>query len=60
MAPAESARTRTFDALDVLGRDLLKRQVQHRLMVGGGVRAGVARPQQAAQRLARLIGIASL
>src|SRR5215212_9532740 len=38
-----------LDALDVLGRDLLKRQVQHRLMVGGGVRAGVARPQQAAQ-----------
>ena len=32
-------------------------QIQHRHVVGGGVRAGVARPQQAAERLARLIGV---
>ena len=46
-----------LDALDVLGRDLRERQVEHRHVVGGGVRAGVARPQQTAQRLARLIGV---
>ena len=43
--------------LDVLGRDLRQRQVQHRLVIIGGVRAGVPGPQQAAERLAGLIQV---
>ena len=46
-----------LQALDVLGRDLRERQVQHRLMVGGGVRAGVPRTQQAGECLARLVRV---
>jgi hypothetical protein len=36
---------------------LSERQVQHRLVIGGGVRAGVAGPQDARWRLARLIQV---
>ena len=46
-----------LDALDVLGRDLRERQVEHRLVIGGGVRAGVPGPEHRAERLAGLIGI---
>ena len=35
-----------LDRLDVPIGELLKREVQDRLMIGGGVRAGVPRPQQ--------------
>ena len=43
--------------LDVLGRDLRQRPVDHRDMIGGGVRAGVPGTQQTAERLARLIQV---
>jgi hypothetical protein len=46
-----------LDLLDVLGGDLLERPVEHRDVVGGGVRAGVPGSQQTAERLARLIRI---
>jgi hypothetical protein len=46
-----------LDALDLLARDLRERPIQHHLVVGGRVRAGVPRPQQRAQRLAGLIGV---
>ena len=46
-----------LDALDVLGRDLLKRPVEHRHVVGGGVRAGVPRPEHRAERLPGLISV---
>ena len=45
------------DVLDVLGGDLRQRLLGDRDLVGGGVRAGVARSQLAGQRLAGLIAI---
>ena len=57
VAPAESARTKISRRLDVLGWDLLKRPVEHRHVISGGVRASVPRPQQAAERLAGLIHV---
>src|ERR1017187_7439075 len=44
-------------ALDLLGGDLLELEVQHRLVVGGGVGTGVAGSEHRTQRLARLIGV---
>ncbi len=46
-----------LQCLDMLGRDLLKRPVQHRHMIIGGVRASVPGAQQPAERLARLIQV---
>ena len=45
-----------FQSLDLRGRDLRQREVQHRLVVIGGVGAGVPGAQQTAQRLARSAG----
>ena len=46
-----------LQSLDVLGRDLRQRPVQHSLVIIGGVRAGVPRPEQTAERLTRLIEV---
>jgi hypothetical protein len=46
-----------LDLLNVRAGDLLKRAVKHRDVIGHGVRAGVARPQQARQPLPGLIGV---
>jgi hypothetical protein len=46
-----------LDVLDVLGGDLLDRLLGNGDLVGGGVRAGVARPQLTRERLAGLIGV---
>ena len=45
-------------AVEVLGRQLLERHLQHLEVIGGGVGAGVAGPQQAGQRLAGLVEVA--
>ena len=41
-----------------LGVELLERELQHGSVIGGGVRAGVAGPQHAGQRLARAVEVA--
>ena len=46
-----------LQSLDVPGRDLRQRQVQHRHMILGGVRASVPGPQKAAERLPGLIQV---
>ena len=46
-----------LDALDQLAGDLREREIDHRHMIGGGVRAGVSRPQQHRQRLPRFVRI---
>ena len=52
VAPAQSVRTTISAARDDLARELLERQLDDLDVVGGGVGAGVARPQHAGQRLA--------
>ena len=46
-----------LDPLDVLGGNLGKRPVEHDLMIGGGIRSRVARPEHHRQRLPGLIGV---
>ncbi len=46
-----------LNALDVLGRDLRERQVEHRLVVLSGVRAGVPGSEHRTERLAGLISV---
>ena len=46
-----------LQALEVLGRDLRERPIEHRHMIGGGVRAGVPRSEQGAERLPGLIQV---
>jgi hypothetical protein len=43
---AVSRAHQDLQVFDVRGGDMLQRQVEHRLMVGGGVRASVPRPQR--------------
>ena len=46
-----------LQGLDMTGRDLLKREVQHRQVISDSVGACVPRPQQTAERFARLIAV---
>jgi len=46
-----------LDRLDLLAGDLLERRLGDVDLVGGGIRAGVARAQLCAQRLARLVEV---
>jgi len=45
-------------AVERLGVELLKRELEHGGVIGGGVRAGVARPQDAGHALARAVQVA--
>jgi hypothetical protein len=55
--PAPSPRNEDL-ALQRLRVEPHEREIQHLLVIGGGVRAGVPRPQDPGQRFARLIQVA--
>jgi hypothetical protein len=46
-----------LDALDQLNRDLRQRTVDHRDVIGGGIRAGVPRPEHRAERFPGLVRV---